>query len=112
MDNRRVADHTHGVIFLGTPHAGSDFTRFAKAVTGIVSCSMVKKPNTAILDILTRQSEVLATIQKDFQNLLESRQKDQKPPIRIHCCQEELPVAVIGHVCTTKNLKADSPFTL
>jgi len=108
-DHRRVAEHTHGIIFLGTPHAGSDFTRFAKAVTNIVSCSIVKKPNRAILDILARQSEVLASIQKDFQSLLELRQQNSQPPIGIHCCQDELPVAATGHVCTFGTLNVLPP---
>ena len=102
-DHRQIAERTHGIVFLGTPHAGSDFTGFAKALTNIVSCSIVKKPNKAILDVLTRQSQVLASIQKDFQNLLELRQQNHKPPITIHCCQEELPVAGTGHVCTSQS---------
>lgn len=90
----------HGVVFFGTPHAGSDFTKFATAISDIISLSIVKKPNRALLDVLSKNSEMLANIENDLFTLIRNRSKSGKKPIDLFVFIEELPLAATGRVST------------
>ena len=92
----------HGVVFFGTPHAGSDFTKFATAISDIISLSIVKKPNRALLDVLKKNSEMLANIENDFFALIRNRSKSGKKPIDLFVFVEELPLAATGRVSIAK----------
>lgn len=87
---------TRGILFLGTPHAGSDLATWAELLAK--SVGLVKQTNPQILDVLKRESEVLARIQKEFQSMLRSRLKNHDPSIAITCFYEQLPLPGIGEV--------------
>ena len=78
-----LLDSLHGIVFLGTPHAGSDLSKFALALGYFINSSMVKSPNTSILAVLKKDSEVLAGIQDSFRRMMENKY------FKIHCCIEE-----------------------
>lgn len=85
-----------GIIFLGTPHAGSSLSKFALALGHIIQFSVVKSPNMSNLDVLKKDSEVLAGIQKTFQTAIEKRARLEKRRLEIHCCIEENTVQGLG----------------
>lgn len=94
---------TRGIAFLGTPHAGADLERFATAVARIVST--VKKPNKKLLQVLNRNSEVLANITGGFHTMVLRRLRDSQSgvkPIELHAFIEEKPVKILEVVSRTK----------
>jgi triacylglycerol esterase/lipase EstA (alpha/beta hydrolase family) len=94
---REVLLCTKGIAFMGTPHAGSDFAKFAVAVSNIINLSMVKKTNNSILSVLQSHSEMLANIRDDFMTIVNARAAKAQP-IQLHSFIEELVVASTGHV--------------
>lgn len=95
---------TIGLAFLGTPHFGSDKASWGKF--GAKIYNVVGIANTAIVAVLDPDSEVLATIQKRFHEIIRIRQKNNKP-IEITCFHEELPFGKLGLVSLPS-----LPFTL
>ncbi|KFY33768.1 hypothetical protein V494_07314 [Pseudogymnoascus sp. VKM F-4513 (FW-928)] len=88
-----ILSSTCGVAFLGTPHAGSGMKSFATALANIVS--LVKKPNKKLLEVLGKNSEVLANIENGFLTMVQRRLVDRQSglkPIALHAFIEELPV--------------------
>lgn len=94
----QLSDSLHGIVFLGTPHAGSDMTKFALALSYIIKLSLVKNPNTSNIAVLKKDSEVLADIQDSFMKAITGRQVQGKKSLAIHCCTEENPVQGLGRV--------------
>ncbi|KAL9627176.1 MAG: hypothetical protein Q9164_007684, partial [Protoblastenia rupestris] len=74
---------TLGVIFLGTPHHGSNIASLAK-IPFETTRLFFQKPNTKILRALEANSEVLDRITRSFGQLLATGQ------IKVHSFQEEL----------------------
>ena len=97
-DEHQLSDSLHGIIFLGTPHAGSDLSKFALALGYFIKFSLVKNPNTSNIAVLKKDSEVLALIQKSFKTAIEKRGRLEKRRLEIHCCTEEFPVQGLGRV--------------
>ncbi|SPJ74909.1 uncharacterized protein FTOL_04640 [Fusarium torulosum] len=91
-----IVNFTRGVIFLGTPHHGSSLAKFGELVSR--SVGLVKETNSDIVQVLTRDSEVLARIQDGFQALLMTRSKDESSMIEITCFYEELPTKRYGMI--------------
>lgn len=92
---RKIAECTCGVLFLGTPHHGSDLAEWADQLTR--SVGLLAKTNKSIIKALRRDSEVLARIQDGFQNMV--RRRDGTPlPIEVTCCFEELEMPGVGLV--------------
>ncbi|RKK12797.1 hypothetical protein BFJ66_g2646 [Fusarium oxysporum f. sp. cepae] len=89
-----IVNFTRGVIFLGTPHHGSSLAKIGELVSR--SVGLVKETNSDIVQVLTRDSEVLARIQDSFQALLMTRSKDEASMIDITCFYEELPTKRFG----------------
>lgn len=91
-----VADSTTGVLFMGTPHRGSDQAHWG----GILASALgyVKQDNAELVKRLNKEEPRLALLQERFANLLETR-KEMKQPISITCFYEELPVPILGTVC-------------
>ncbi len=50
-----------GIIFLGTPHQGSDAAGYGKLLARVTGC------DTTLLESLTRHSQVLHEIAQDFE---------------------------------------------
>lgn len=59
---------------------------------------LIKQTNSGILEVLMRDSEVLARVQDAFFTMVRSRDKEHLPPIEITCFFEELPLPGIGVV--------------
>ncbi|WZH48136.1 uncharacterized protein QYS62_009302 [Fusarium acuminatum] len=91
-----IVNFTRGVIFLGTPHHGSSLAKFGELVSR--SVGLLKETNSDIVQVLTRDSEVLARIQDSFQALLMARSKDESSMIEITCFYEELPTKRYGMI--------------
>ena len=104
---RDILSSTCGVAFLGTPHAGSDFQKFASAVADIISLCPLKEPNKNILEVLNSHSEVLANIKDGFLTMVRTRMESHLPTIRLHTFVEELPMTALGHVsiCNLINMR-------
>ncbi|KAI6777054.1 hypothetical protein HG530_000999 [Fusarium avenaceum] len=91
-----IVNFTRGIIFLGTPHHGSSLAKFGELVSR--SVGLLKETNSDIVQVLTRDSEVLARIQDSFQALLMTRSKDESSMIEITCFYEELPTKRYGMI--------------
>ncbi|KAJ4267323.1 hypothetical protein NW762_003427 [Fusarium torreyae] len=89
-----IVNSTRGIIFLGTPHHGSSLAKIGELVSR--SVGVIKETNSDIVQVLTRDSEVLARIQDSFQALLMARSKDEASMIEITCFYEELPTKRYG----------------
>ncbi|VTT84040.1 unnamed protein product [Fusarium fujikuroi] len=89
-----IVNFTRGVIFLGTPHHGSSLAKIGELVSR--SVGLIKETNSDIIQVLTKDSEVLARIQDSFQALLMARSKDEATMIDITCFYEELPTKKFG----------------
>ena len=90
---QKVEANTVGLAFLGTPHFGADLASWAGYGTRLIN--IVKRTNKEIVRVLEPDSEILATIQKRFHEILRSRQNQ---PIAVACFHEELPFPVLGVV--------------
>ncbi|OBT58021.1 hypothetical protein VE04_02531 [Pseudogymnoascus sp. 24MN13] len=86
----KVFRSTRGIIFMGTPHAGSDLANWGYVLAALLST--VRNTNSAILDPLRQKSDVLTAIQQQFQQCL------RKPGvnIEIYCFFEEKAVVGVG----------------
>ncbi|KAJ3540281.1 hypothetical protein NM208_g5133 [Fusarium decemcellulare] len=93
---QRVSASTYGVCFLGTPHCGSTLANWGSVLGKMTS--IVRRTNTSILDVLRRDSEVLARIQTDFHNMVRGRQDQGQAALRITCFYEELAVPTVGEI--------------
>lgn len=91
---KAVATSTKGVIFLGTPHAGSELA----TLPGTASrCLRGVNVNQDLLRTLTKNSETLGETTIAFGQLLE-RRKERKRHLNIQPFLEELPIPSIGLV--------------
>ena len=95
-EEHQLSDSFYGIVFLGTPHAGSDFTKFALSLGFLVN--LVKSPNTSNIGVLEKDSEVLAGIQNSFGVAITKRAEIEKKHIEIYCCTEEKPLKGLSHV--------------
>lgn len=81
---KEVLPATYGIIFLGTPHRGSEIATLGKMAQEITKI-MWKRPNMAVLRDLEVNSEALDRVGRGFSQILVDR------PLRIHSFREELP---------------------
>ena len=82
-----------GVVFLGTPHRGSNFAPFAASVANILKAGG-KRVNKEILQLLSRDSEVLADVEESYAVWLR-RNNDR---FDLTCFFEELELPAVGMV--------------
>lgn len=97
--HRAILRNTRGILFLGTPHHGSGFAKWAGLLAKFIG--VVKQTNPDIVQVLERDSEVLARIQTEFHMMLRNQtlgQAGQVPDIAIICFYEEMPLQGIGKV--------------
>lgn len=92
----QIERFTCGIAFLGTPHHGSDLAKWGKFGTDIAD--IIRRPNKEIVAVLKPGSEMLDQTENTFHTILRKR-KDEGCEISITCFWEELPLAIIGHVC-------------
>ena len=65
---------------------------------------MVKQTNSEIVEVLRRDSEVLARIQDQFHTMIIARSKEEIGLIEICCFFEELPLPGVGLVSLTNDI--------
>jgi hypothetical protein len=101
--NRRPETHlkgilklTLGIIFLGTPHQGSNLAKWAEMLA--TSIGILKQTNAQIVQVLKTNSEVLARVQDGFHTMIKARAASGHEAIEITCFYEELPLPGIGMV--------------
>lgn len=92
---RSIVNQTRGIVFLGTPHHGTAIARWAELMSPI---SPVKQSSRAILQTMTRDSEVLARIQDSFHSIFVASSQGGLEPIQITCFYEELSTPWVGKV--------------
>jgi hypothetical protein len=88
-----ILESTRGIAFFGTPHNGAGLARWAELVARYVG--VVTQTNTELLEVLQRESEVLARIQNGFDGVARSRAAKGQP-IEITCFYETLPLPGLG----------------
>lgn len=84
-----IKSATHGVVFLGTPHRGSDKAKWANIATNLMGV-VLKDHNSKVVDALVRGSETLERIQTNFSKFLIN--------LPIWTCHEDLQYEKIGKV--------------
>lgn len=84
---------TIAVAFLGTPHRGSGLTPFASSVANILRAGG-KRVNTEIVQLLRRNSEVLADIEDSYAVWV----RRNSSRFDLTCFYEELELPAIGMV--------------
>lgn len=81
---RQVVDNTRGIIFLGTPHKGSEIASLGRIVFRMTEIFASQSANTKLLQALEGDSETLARITYNFSLTLKKH-----PSIGIHSFFEE-----------------------
>lgn len=84
---------TIGVVFLGTPHRGSGLTPFAASVANILKAGGMRV-NKEILQLLNRNSEVLADVEESYAVWL----RRNSSRFDLTCFFEELELPAVGMV--------------
>ena len=90
--NRRTAgikSATQGIVFLGTPHRGSDKAKWGSVATKLMGV-VLKDHNSKVIDALIRGSETLERIQNDFSRFLIT--------LSVYTCYEDVQYEKIGKV--------------
>jgi hypothetical protein len=90
-----VADSTRGILFIGTPHRGSDQAQWGGILASVLG--YVKQDNAELVKRLNKEEPRLEVLQERFLKFLEIRKEGQQP-VNITCFFEELPVPVLGTV--------------
>ncbi|KAK2875584.1 hypothetical protein FQN49_001589 [Arthroderma sp. PD_2] len=97
---KSIADHTRGIIFLGTPHGGSDQVKWA--TRGATFAKMFNMSvDDGILKIFREGSSKLIEVDDNFMNFLRDRNESEDSElgkVKVTCFFEELPMPVIGQV--------------
>ncbi|PVH96718.1 hypothetical protein DM02DRAFT_598696 [Periconia macrospinosa] len=100
---RTVEQNTLGIAFLGTPHSGSDWAPFAKAIGNLLSL-VGKRVNVNILDTLKRDSQTLLDVENWFGHWLR-RRAESGSPVNITTFFEELELPLGGKVVEESQAK-------
>jgi pimeloyl-ACP methyl ester carboxylesterase len=87
---KKVLGSTRGIIFMGTPHAGSDLAKLGHRLAGALN--IVRKTNSAILAPLQVDSDELIAVQQQFQQMA----SDNRDSLEIFCFFEEKAVVGVG----------------
>lgn len=86
-------------MFFGTPHCGSEWASLANGLVKLVDMSLVKQVNRNMVNILKRDSEELANIQRSFISMNENRRLGNvpgAPALMFHCFTESQAIRVKG----------------
>jgi hypothetical protein len=94
---RQVPGITKAIIFMGTPHSGSQLAKWGKTLSKYVNT--IRRTNTGILDVLEPGSQVLVSLQKDFQQMLLSPEFH----ISVFCFYEEFAVTGVGKIVSDES---------
>lgn len=99
-----MVKYTKGILFLGTPHSGSDLAPYADALGFFVSLTMVKHPNRSNLKVLRSDCETLAGISESFSSLMNNWvAKVGCSGPQIYCFSEEKGIELLRDRMSTIN---------
>ncbi|EON65773.1 hypothetical protein W97_05012 [Coniosporium apollinis CBS 100218] len=101
---REIAESSYGVLFMGTPHQGSSQAGWGSMLASLLG--YMKQDNADIVRGLEKEAPELAELQRRFYNLLASRIEERRP-LNISCCFEELPVPVLGMIVPSSSAEMD-----
>lgn len=91
---QKLTDNTIGMIFLGTPFAGSDKAFWGEMATKLVTLLGVQTKDTDIKDLKERSARLI-DINLDFATFIKARDRDQDHgPVEIVCYYEAEPTYV------------------
>lgn len=93
---KAIFQSTCGIMFMGTPHHGSDKAKLGSILTRL--SSIVRPTNRPLVGVLDPGSEILASLQQQFYILLENYAKNYRKDLKIFCFFEELAVVGVGKV--------------
>lgn len=79
-----IYQHTEALIFLGTPHRGSDKAELGQMVANIAKVSL-RQPNSKLIRALSRESDVLEQQRQAFASVSSN--------VLIACFYEEMPTS-------------------
>lgn len=82
-DEVTIADSTHGIAFLGTPHRGSNEAKWGEIGRKIFS--LVGKTNETLLKDLNHQSDRLVRIGQDFPRWLRQQLDKNGEKVSVIC---------------------------
>lgn len=91
---------TKGIIFMGTPHAGSWMADWAKLPAKALG--IVKSTNQSLLKVLRSSDQYLESVQLRFLTMIRDLQQSDRR-IEITCFYEELPLPVVGKVVSKES---------
>jgi pimeloyl-ACP methyl ester carboxylesterase len=94
---RATLEAVHGIIFLGTLHAGSDLAKWGNLMTGM--SKYFRRTNSDIMRTFRPNSEMLANLQQEFHNMVDCCRKSGRPDLKIFCFYEDLGITGLGEVC-------------
>ena len=89
VDLGYIYKYTRGLLFLGTPHRGSELTGFADIIIKVANVAL-RQPNKKLIEILRHDSDVLEGQRSSFSAI--SRD------LPIACIYETVPMVGIGMV--------------
>ena len=75
MPYKQIYNSTLGIMFFGTPHQGSNFAKYAKAITSPLLV-LANKPNAELLEFLRKDSPALKKLGEDWNAHHERRPYD------------------------------------
>ncbi|KAL8769216.1 MAG: hypothetical protein Q9209_004717 [Squamulea sp. 1 TL-2023] len=96
-----IAGRTHGIAFLGTPHHGSDKTKWAEVARKLYATA--GKTNKVLLEDLSHNSERLARIGKEFPHWLRNEVEKKDRKIFVMCFFEEYDTKIVGSQIVIKD---------
>lgn len=77
--------HTKGVIFMGTPHRGSESTKYAELLAGVAK-AVLRQPNNRLLQVLQKDSAELEQQRDQFVTISKG--------LDVVCFRETLPTGI------------------
>ncbi|KAJ5166726.1 uncharacterized protein N7482_005507 [Penicillium canariense] len=92
---------TAGIVFMGTPHLGSNKASWAAPLTKLGN--VLRKTNREIVQVLEPGSEMLANLQQEFHTMLEDSRRNNQKIVEIFCFYEELDVGGIGKIVSDQS---------
>jgi protein SERAC1 len=92
---KKIFECTKGIIFMGTPHAGSWIANWA--ILPASALGIVKSTNKPLLKILQTDDQFLESIQGRFLGMIRDLREINRR-LEVTCFFEELPLPVAGEV--------------
>jgi protein SERAC1 len=97
---KKTFECTKGIIFMGTPHAGSWIANWATLPASALG--IVKSTNKTLLKILQTDDQLLESVQVRFLAMIRDLRENNRR-LEVTCFFEELPLPVVGKVVSKES---------